>query len=141
MMQDFLISLGPLQELRVTSEKYKPGSERFDWPTLMPHASELRYLEKRQAEDQAKLVADHVFATLALSRPQFNALIIDSQREDGDVEKFGGFVRSKQTDIFGNTTYVGVLVEQSSFKSYMPYLHVLEDTLEDDPRGSEDHTR
>lgn len=45
MMEAFLTALHPLQELRVTSWRYSLGSERFDWPSLMPHAADLQRLE------------------------------------------------------------------------------------------------
>jgi hypothetical protein len=89
-------------------------------------------LQLRKAEDQAKLVADHIFGTLAPSCPQFVALVVDSAWESGDVIDSGGFIRSKQTDIFGNTAYVGVPVEKSAIKYYVPCSEVLEGAQEDD---------
>lgn len=44
MMKGFLTALHPLQELRVTSWHYTLGCERFDWPSLMPHAADVQRL-------------------------------------------------------------------------------------------------
>lgn len=89
-------------------------------------------LQLKKAEDQAKLVANHIFESLAPSCPHFAALVIDTVREIGDVVESKGFVRSKQTDFFGNTTYVGVPVEKSAIKYYVPCSDILECAQEDD---------
>ena len=89
-------------------------------------------LQLKKAVDQAKLVASHIFESLAPSCPHFAALVIDTVREIGDVVESKGFVRSKQTDFFGNTTYVGVPVEKSAIKYYVPCSDILECAQEDD---------
>jgi hypothetical protein len=64
-------------------------------------------MHTEMAKSQMKAMADHIFETLASACPHLVALVIEATREDGSKLVCGGFVRTKQINILGRTSYVG----------------------------------
>lgn len=90
-------------------------------------------LHIERAKDQARAAADLVFDSLVPCCPWFVALALDLNTEhDSDSMCSVEFLRSKQIDLFGKTSYVGRPVEQGTIKYYEPCSDVLEDLPDED---------
>jgi hypothetical protein len=74
-----------------------------------------------------------VFETLAPTCPHFMALVVEATWGDGDDLDCGGFIRTRQIDVFGQTKYVGVQVEKSAVKYYVPSSDVLVELEDESP--------
>jgi hypothetical protein len=90
-----------------------------------------RATQEKTAKDHVKVMADHFFGVLAPACPHLVALVVEATWEDGDELECGGFIRTKQTDVFGNISYVGVAVKEEAVKEYVPCSEVLEPITEE----------
>jgi 3D (Asp-Asp-Asp) domain-containing protein len=88
--------------------------------------------QARMARDQVNAMANHIFGTLASACPHLVALVVEAVREDGIVHDCGGFIRTRQIDMFGETSYVGVPVEKKAIKYYVPRSGILEELAGED---------
>jgi hypothetical protein len=74
-----------------------------------------------------KSTADKTLSTLASSCPKLNVLVLECT---GNYTLNGftvnAFLRSKQTDLYGHTTIVGVPVKPHMIKHYEPCSDILE---------------
>lgn len=77
-------------------------------------------LQSERARNQARVTADFVFDSLAPHCPWFVALVMELNSEEGDCIASVEYLRSKQTDAFGNTSYVGLPVKEGTVKYYEP---------------------
>ena len=111
-----------------------------------PSAEELRSRrdnEQNWRQRLAKRTADKILSELANSCPELMAVVIeieDNEPDDDDDNDGGGdgrtmpqnedvtyaFIRSKQTDLYGNTSTVGMAVETCMVKHYEPYSDILD---------------
>jgi hypothetical protein len=88
--------------------------------------------QTRMAVDQVNAMANHIFGTLASACPHLVAPAVEVVRGDGFVRNCGGFIRMKQIDMFGKTSYVGVPVEKKAIKYYVPCSEILEELAGED---------
>jgi len=86
----------------------------------------------RLAADEAKVAADHIFASLAEPCPEFVALSIDINEHFGAELECSAFLRSRQTDVFGRTTWVAQSIDARTLKYYVPCSDVLRDIEDED---------
>lgn len=80
-------------------------------------------LQSERASNQAKEIAFVVFNRLAPCCPWFVALAMELNSEEGDCIETVEYMRCKQTDAFGNATYVGLQVDEGTVKYYEPCCH------------------
>jgi hypothetical protein len=78
-------------------------------------------LQSDRAKDQARLAGDLIFDSLVPCCPWFVALVIELNTGDGDCIGCVEYLRSKQTDVFGNATHVALPVNQGTVKYYEPF--------------------
>jgi hypothetical protein len=106
-----------------------------------PSAEDLRSRrdnEQLYKQRLAKSTADRLLSELANNCPELAVVVIeieDNRRfssDDGTVPDYDGttyaFIRSKQTDLYGNTSIVGMAVETHMVKHYEPCSDVLDTT-------------
>lgn len=90
-------------------------------PTLTTNPFQLGHLVKR--------AADKIFSTLASTCPRFVALVIEARCvPESRLCGFQAyaFLKSKQTDLYGHTSVVGMAVEPHMVKHYEPCAEILE---------------
>lgn len=79
----------------------------------------------KEKEEQAKVVADHIFEALGQACPFFVALAVDVNVPTGGTLSKLEFLRVKQTDLLGKTTFVARSVESGTIKYYEPCSEIL----------------
>ena len=80
----------------------------------------------QRREHLVKRTADKIFSTLASSCPRIKVVVIESVWNYGrDDRAVRAFLRSKQTDLYGRTTVVGMPVEPHMVKHYEPCSDIL----------------
>lgn len=96
-------------------------NEDDDEGDLNEEVKELRWeIELANAKDQAKEMADEIFERLTLACPRLVAVVIGLHDNHDTLCDSHGFLRAKQTDLFGRTSSVGVLVDEDEVKYYAP---------------------
>jgi hypothetical protein len=83
-------------------------------------------LQFERARNQARLAADLVFDTLTPHCPRFVALVVEFHTDSGDSLGCVEYLRSKQIDIIGKTTYVGQPVKRGTVRNFEPCSDVLQ---------------
>ena len=86
----------------------------------------------RLAASEAKVAADHIFASLAESCPRFSVLAIDINEHFGAELETTGFLRSTQTDVLGRTTCVALPIDARTIKYYVTCPEILHDIVDED---------
>jgi hypothetical protein len=85
-------------------------------------------LELERVKHQAKQAADLVFDNLSPHCPRFVALVLQLNEETvGECIEWLEYLRWKQIDVFGNTTYAGHPVEGGTIEYHEPCSNVLRD--------------
>ena len=84
------------------------------------------------AAREAKVAADHIFASLAESCPRFSVLAIDINEHFGAELETTGFLRSTQTDVLGRTTCVALPIDARTIKYYVTCPEILHDIVDED---------
>jgi hypothetical protein len=93
------------------------------------HFETLEDLRTYRRETVIKRTVDKTFSALAVSCPDLTVVVLKVDGRTVDKPEDDGthpFLRSKQTDLHGQTTYVGVPVEQHMIKHYEPCSEILE---------------
>lgn len=80
----------------------------------------------QRAEKEAKVAADHIFESLAQTCPSLVALSFDLNDAYGSAVYNVDFLRVRQIDIFGRTTYAARAVEIDTIKFYEPCSDILD---------------
>jgi hypothetical protein len=70
--------------------------------------------------DQVKTAADQIFDSLAEVCPGLIAIVVDYEVSHA-LRKRVGLLRSKQTDLAGNTKFVGHIVDIAIIKDSVPH--------------------
>jgi hypothetical protein len=73
----------------------------------------------RLARDQVKAAADQIFDSLAQACPGLIAIVVDYEVSRA-LRKRVGILRSRQTDLAGNTKFVGHIVDIATLKDSVP---------------------
>jgi len=89
----------------------------------------------KQAQDMAqrrehlvKRTADKILSTLASDCPSLKVVVIETTWQFGrDDYSVRAFLKSRQIDLFGHTTVMGMPVEPHMVKHYEPCSDILED--------------
>ena len=80
----------------------------------------------QRREHLVKRTADKILSTFASSCPRLKVVVIETAWEYGrDDYAVRAFLRSKQTDLYGRTTIVGMSVEPHMVKHYEPCSDIL----------------
>lgn len=73
-----------------------------------------------------KTTADKILSALAISCPKFTTVVIETRGEFGALSSRSAFLRSKQIDLHGHETVLGMAVEPHMVKHYEPCSDILE---------------
>lgn len=126
-----------VRPVRIRDQYLYPGDDDDDDDDLDDEAVEALCdlqvaTQVNQAKAQAQLMADHIFQSLAVTNPRLTAIVIGLNCEGGCAIKIVAFLRSKQADLFGSSTCVGIQTEEKLVKFHEPCSDVLENAeLED----------
>jgi hypothetical protein len=94
--------------------------------SLEAHVRRAQDLAQRR-EHLIKRTADKILSTLASSCPRLKVVVIEATWEYGLADyAVRAFLKSKQIDLFGHSTVVGMPVEPHMIKHYEPCSDVLE---------------
>lgn len=77
---------------------------------------------------EARLAADMIFDSLASSCPSLVALVIDASGAELHARPVG-FLRAKQLDLYGKTTFVGVPVPLRELVYHEPCSEILSEEV------------
>lgn len=125
-IQDCVKTASALVVLKLTmwvSHNTDPLSNDASIEALVKEAQNLA----QHREHLIKRTADKILSTLASSCPRLKVVVIETMWEySRDNSAVRAFLRSKQTDLYGRTTVVGMPVELCMVKHYEPCSDILE---------------
>jgi hypothetical protein len=78
------------------------------------------------AKPQVKSAADKMFDSLPHDCPRFIALAVNMTNSARQCQGHLGFLRTKNTDVYGKTTYAASVVPQEELKNHEPCSEILE---------------
>lgn len=94
--------------------------------SIEAHVKEAQDMERRR-ELLVKSTADKIFSTLASACPKLKVVVIETAWQYGrDDSAVRAFLKTRQIDLYGHTTIVGVPVEPHMVKHYEPCSDILE---------------
>lgn len=103
-----------------------PDDDEDEDDELLDEVRSLR-LDKacKEAEEEAKVAANHTFEALGQTCPFFVALAVTVTEPHGGSLSELEFLRVKQTDLLGKTTFVARSVKSGTIRYYEPCSEIL----------------
>lgn len=119
--------LRPVHALKVLELTVFMDNAQLPAPLQRLPAPAFAFATQDIIRDQAKRTADMTFSTLAMSCPTLTAVVVKTcWCMPKDDYKVYAFLKSKQIDLYGHTTVVGMPVEPHMVKHYEPCSDILE---------------
>jgi len=125
-LQDCVRTASALVVLKLTVWVNYNTAQLSKYASTGAHVKEAQDLAQRR-EHLIRETADKVLSTLASDCPRLNVVVIETAWQyRRDNHAVHAFLRSKQTDLYGHTTIVGMPVEPHMVKHYEPCSDILE---------------
>lgn len=126
-LQDCVQTASALVVLKLTMWVSSNALPLGNGTSLEAHVKQAQDLAQRR-EHLVKRTADKILSTLAPRCPKLKVVVVETTWEYGQAGyAVRAFLKSKQIDLYGRATVVGMPVELCMVKHYEPCSDILED--------------